>query len=293
MPNVKASFVIFISVASFMFGAQSVYAQATAVKEKVSYKAGTLIGGDTTVSGDLTIPAGAAGKSPAVIVIHSAAGFEDSTRGPYVAALNEAGIATLELNLFSNGGRPPASSMNLPHVYGALINLANDPRIDPARISVMGFSIGGMLSMFTASSQLTKEYTGGKYQFAAHLPLYPVCWAHLATAEGKKPVYKKSTYEVLTDAPVHIFAGSKDDYDDPDTCQKFVQAIPEPFRQHVGLTVYPDAYHGWDTPANRSYYDRSANKGRGGNVMHSRNPEVAEKSKAFTVEFFKSSFAMK
>ena len=286
------------SLGHFLFGVAvlllgAAMAQAEAIKEKVSFRAETLIAAGAMVNGDLTIPDGANGKVPAVIVIHSAGGFEDPTRAPYVAALNQAGIATLELNLFAGGGRPKTSSLNLPQVYGGLIHLANDARIDPARIGITGYSTGGLLAMFTASSQLTHDFTGGKYRFAAHLPIYPVCWAHLDSIEGRNPVYKQNTYQELTGSPVHILAGAKDNYDDPDTCQKFIQALPEAARQHVGLTIYPDAGHGWDTKTDHSYYDKAANKGRGAYVNHYRNSDAAAKSLAFTVEFFKTSFGMK
>lgn len=267
-------------------------AQAAPASESVSFAATTLIDGGTPVKGILNLPAGRGDKLPAVVVIHSSGGFEDPTRAPYVAALNQAGIATLELNLFARGGRPKTSQMNLPHAYGALIYLANRPEIDPARIGITGFSHGGLLSMFSASEELTQQYTGGKYQFAAHVPLYPVCWAHLASVEGKNPVYKQTTYQKLTGAPVHILAGEKDAYDDPDTCQKLVDALPEGARQQVGLTIYPDATHGWDSEY-KNYHDGAAYKGRGGFVTHQRNEVAARQSLEFVTRFFSTRLADK
>lgn len=268
-------------------------AQAVAAKESVSFKANTLVDGDMAVTGDLCLPAGREGKLPAVVVIHSSGGFEDRTRAAYVEALNQAGIATLELNLFSRGGRPKTSRMNLPHTFGALTYLANHPRIDPNRIGIMGFSHGGLLSLFSASRELNETYTGGKYRFAAHVPLYPVCWAHLASAEGRNAVYPKSVYQALTGAPVHILGGEKDHYDDADTCQKFVAALPDGARQQVGLTMYPDATHGWDGLEDKSYVDGAAHKGAGGNVSQFRNPAVAKQSLVFVSEFFQTKLAVK
>lgn len=265
-------------------------AQDASTKESVSFQAGTLIDGQTPVKGELTLPARHGEKLPAVVVIHSAGGFEDMTRAPYVAALNKAGIATLELNLFARGGRPKTSQMNLPHTYGALLYLANRPEIDPTRIGITGFSHGGLLSMFSASEELTQRYTGGKYKFAAHVPLYPVCWAHLASIEGKNPVYQQGTYQKLTGAPVHILAGDKDLYDDPDTCQKFIAALPENVRQHVGLTVYPDATHGWDSEY-KNYHDGAAYKGRGGFITQQPNEVAAKQSLEFVTGFFSTKLA--
>lgn len=138
--------------------------------------------------------------------------------------------------------------MNLANTFGALNYLAQDPRIDANRIGILGFSHGGLLALFSSSKEENQTYMGGKQKFAAHLALYPVCWAHLATAEGKNPVYPKSVYNALTGAPVHILAGEKDVYDAPDSCEKFIAALPEEARSHVKMTLYPNATHGWDSP---------------------------------------------
>lgn len=263
-------------------------AQSSTLKESVSFKAGTVVGGETDVIGELKIPETKAQKFPAVVIIHSAGGFEDKTRETYVAALNQAGIATLELNLFSAGGRPKSTRDNLPHTFGALIYLSNHPRIDPNQIGITGYSWGGLLSMFSSSKALNNEFTAGKYRFAAHLPVYPVCWAHLAVLEGKNPVYKPAVYQELTGAPIHILAGEKDDYDDSDSCSKFVAGLPADAKKHVALTVYPDVGHGWDSPIDKTYPDASAFKGRGGTVRHYRHAATAEKSKELTVNFFRT-----
>lgn len=264
----------------------SVLAMATQ-PQTVSFKAGTLIEADTSVTGALTLPAGnESARLPAVVVIHSAGGYEDPTRQPYVQALNTAGFATLELDLFSRGNRPKSSRMNLPHTFGALAYLARHPRIDPGRIGILGFSHGGLLALFSTSRELNQAYTGGQQKFAAHLALYPVCWAHLASIEGRNAVYPKSVYSALTGAPVHILAAEKDAYDAPDTCQKFIAALPPEARDTVGLTVYANATHGWDTTEDRNYHDPAAGQGRGAHVQHLRHATVAAQSLDFTQHFF-------
>ncbi|MBK6806386.1 MAG: prolyl oligopeptidase family serine peptidase, partial [Betaproteobacteria bacterium] len=66
----------------------------------------------------------------------------------------------------------------------ALEYLASRPEIDPARIGVMGFSWGGMLSIVAATDRFTTELAQGKRRFKAHLALYPVCWIHGSVLEG-------------------------------------------------------------------------------------------------------------
>lgn len=258
----------------------------------VSFSASTLVDPDANVRGELRLPSGT-GKVPAVVVIHNAGGLQDRTGTDYVNALNEAGIATLELDLFPRGSAPASTRGHVPHAYGSLIYLAGNSRIDPSRIGIMGFSYGAILSMVTVSKELTDAYTGGKYQFAAHLPLYLPCWTGNAVMEGRIKSYSQSLWTTATGAPAHILAGEKDDYGEPDMCIKFVGALPAPTRSHVSVTVYPNAFHGWDTYEDRTYYDKFAFSGKGGTVRHMRNVEIAEKSRTFAVEFFRTAFAMK
>ena len=101
------------------------------------------------VTGYLVFPTQEAkGKVPAVVILHGSGGIDG--RGEFHAkALNAAGIATLEVFMFTSGNRPrDGSCSNFTHVYGALNYLANRPDIDPQHIGVMGFSWGGGLSLF-------------------------------------------------------------------------------------------------------------------------------------------------
>jgi uncharacterized protein len=95
------------------------------------------------VAGYLVFPTGEAkGQVPAVVILHGSGGIDG--RGEFHAkALNAAGIATLEVLMFTSGNRPrDGSRSNFTHMYGALNYLANRPDIDPQRIGVMGFSWG-------------------------------------------------------------------------------------------------------------------------------------------------------
>jgi dienelactone hydrolase len=277
-------------------GAGTLLAQDAPVHEKVSFAAATVVDGGVTVNGELRIPAVSGAKLPAVVVIHGSGGLQDGVGTRYVEALNQAGIATLELDLFPRAGRPATPRFNFPHTYGSLIYLAKHPRIDPARIGVMGFSWGGVLSLISATEELTRAYTGGAYRFAAHLPVYPVCWPQSAILQGKNRGLNASVYQAMTGSPVHILAGAIDDFDDdPDACPKFIQALPASVRSYVTVTVYPDVGHGFDVPKSeeRTFQDPVAHMGHGGTARYYADAATADKARAFAVEFFKSNLAAK
>ena len=148
----------------------------------------------------------------------------------------------------------------------------------------MGFSWGGVLSLISASEELTRAYTGGAYRFAAHLPVYPVCWPQTGILQGKSRFASASIYQAMTGSPVHILAGAIDDFDDdPDACPKFIQALPASVRSYVTVTVYPDVGHGFDVPKSeeRTFEDRFAQWGTGERCVNTemlRRPIRRERS---------------
>lgn len=245
-----------------------------------------------TIAGQLRIPL-RDGKVPAVVIVHGTSGVD--SRGSYQAeALNDAGIATLELDMWSarglNGGtgpngRPAGVPETLPDAYGALQYLAARPEIDPQRIGITGFSWGGVVSMLTATRPYSELYLGANpLRFAAHAPFYPVCWGY-----NKIPGYE---FAELTGAPVFIQSGECDAYDEPDSCTKLVNGLPEPGRRQVTVTMYPGATHAFNRlePA-QTVTDPFAHLGQGGEVKFEAHPDAAARSRQATVEFFARAFA--
>jgi len=246
----------------------------------------------------LTIPArfcmpasAAAEKHPAVVIVHGSSGVD--TRGPYYAALlNDAGIATLEIDMWSPRGlgggtdaRPRSVVETLPDAFGALRMLAADARIDAQRIGIMGFSWGGVVSMLTATRPYVERYAPAGLRFAAHAPLYPICWVY-----NRVPDYEFSS---LTGAPVFIQAGGSDAYDAPDSCLRMVAALPAAERELVSVVVYPGATHAWDRlePA-ITISDPFSHQGAGGSVDFVPDPALAEQSRAATVAHFRRAFGL-
>jgi dienelactone hydrolase len=242
------------------------------------------------VGARLSLPTGVEGKVPAVVIAHGSGGVD--SRGSYHAqALNEAGIATLELDMWSarglSGGaegRPGSVPETLPDAWGALKYLSAHPSIYASRIGIMGFSWGGVMSMLTATQKYAAQAEPGQ-RFAAHAPFYPVCWAY-----NHVPGYE---FGALTGAPVLIQAGEADQYDNPDSCQKLVDSLAPADREHVSLIVYPGATHAWDRlePA-LQVNDPYSHTGQGGKVDLVPSPETAEKSRREAVDFFRKAFGM-
>ncbi len=244
-----------------------------------------------TVAGQLRVPAAATGKLPAVVIVHGSGGI-DSRGGFYAKALNRAGIATLEIDMWAArgwlggiGGRPSGVPETLPDAYGALKFLSEQPRIDPGRIGIMGFSWGGVVTMLTATEPYTHLYTGGLLKFAAHAPNYPVCWVY-----NRIPGYEFSSF---TGSPLFIQAGELDAYDAPDTCPNLVHSLPPAAQTFVSVKVYDGATHAWDRlqPA-ITITDPFSHLGMGGEVQFIPNPRVALKSRRATVRFFERAFGM-
>jgi len=236
------------------------------------------------IGGQLRVPVNGDEAMPAVVILHGSAGV-DSRGALYARALNDAGIATFEIDMWGArgitdaGGRPPLPTFTLPDAFGALDYLAKVPGIDRERIGVVGFSWGGVMSLLSADQTYTENFGKG-LQFAAHVAHYPVCWAYTVDIPGIR-------FNDLTGAPVLIQVGSLDDYDEGGApCEN----LASPFSE-VSVKVYPNAHHGWDRlqPA-LTVQDPFSHLGAGGEVDIIPNPGKANQSSKRVVAFFVDAF---
>ncbi len=247
-----------------------------------------------TISAQLRIPPvvdSADGPEPgmaAVVILHGSSGV-DSRGGYYAKALNKAGIATLEIdmwgarNLAGGADRPALPTLTVPDAFAAPDYLANYPGIDPGRIGVLGFSWGGVVSLLAANEDYVEEYNGDN-QFAAHVAHYPVCWAYNIGIPGV-------VFNDLTGAPVLIQVGDKDDYDEGgEPCQNLADSVPD---YPVSVQVYANAHHAWDRlqPAVQ-VIDPFSHLGLGGTVDIVPNPGKAQQSRTRVLEFFSDTLGL-
>jgi len=233
----------------------------------VSFKSPNLTvpGTMLTIEGKLSVPRvpmlqgllsrHGARRLPAVLILHGSAGV-DSRGDFYEAALNEAGIATLQIDMWQARGvasaaeRPKAPILTYPDAFSALAFLAQQPRIDAARIGVLGFSWGGLVSLGAAERLYAGQFGGGR-TFRAHVAHYPVCYAWnnaaLLGALGSSPAQFGVQWIDLTGAPVLIEVGTRDDYDNGSAaCEALARSVNRGQRGVVSVNAYPGATHGWD-----------------------------------------------
>ena len=259
-----------------------------------------------TISGQLRIPAlsndelGTDQGKPAVLVLHGSAGVD--TRGNlYIEALNDAGIATLEIDMWAARGltggtdRPDFPTLTVPDAFGALKYLSGIPNIDPERIGIMGFSWGGVVTMLAASKSYVNIYGQG-LKFAAHVAHYPVCWAYNATlpAPFPPPIAPFGLEFGNLTNPLLIQIGDLDDYDEGgEQCQSLIASLSEEDQEIASVNVYPNAYHAWDRlqPA-ITVFDPFSHLGMGGQVEIVPNPGKAFQSRRKAVSFIQESLAL-
>lgn len=249
--------------------------------------------GELTVSGQYRVPRrqDTSNPMPAVVIVHSSGGV-DSTGGWYAQSLNDSGIATLEIDLWSPRGygggtddRPDSVQETLPDVFGALSYLANRTEIDATKIGLIGFSWGGVAAMLSATQPYYDLMGDGVNQFAGFVAHYPLCWTYNTILPGFE-------FTQLTGQPILIQVGSEDDYeDDPKSCKRFVRQLPNKIKKHIKVVTYRGAHHGWDRlePA-LNVFDPFGYQGRGGLVDIAPNYFAAIKSKHKVNKFFNKLF---
>jgi dienelactone hydrolase len=210
--------------------------------------------GAVTIKAQLAYPEQVRERYPAVIVVHGLGGYRDAHEGAIAAELRKIGFATLTYDSFAarriTGSSLSAAPGYLPagvaDAYAALRFLSGEPRIDNARIAVIGFSYGGDVAHLTALEVLRGALNAGPVRFAAHVAFYPG-GNFGAIADG----------HAYTGAPVRMLLGGKDDNLPIAKIENYLAyarargaAVP------ITTVIYPGAYHAWtasDLPTARFY----------------------------------------
>ncbi|WP_293903010.1 dienelactone hydrolase family protein [Phenylobacterium sp.] len=247
-----------------------------------------------TVAGRLQVPLTEPGappsRVPAVLICHGSDGV-DGRGALHAAALNRAGIATLEVDMWAARGtvrgatgRPSSVPKTLPDAFAALAFLARQPEVDAARVAILGFSWGGVVSLLSATRANADALAEPGTAFAAHAAFYPALWSY-----NRAPGHDLRD---LTGAPVLIQAGAADAYDDPQACEAFLASLAPADRAHVTLVVHDGATHAFDRDLpSKVIHDPYAHKGKGGPVLFEFNPKATADAQARLVDFLAKAFA--
>jgi dienelactone hydrolase len=199
------------------------------------------------VSAKLSFPAASSGPVPAVVIVHTLAGFRDLNEGWQAEQLRDAGFATLTYDSFAARGmgdlvaasptRGPAPYASaIADAFAALSALSRDPRIDPQRIAILGFSFGGEVAHDTAFERLKAALSPDR-RFAAHVAYYPAgVYGVIADASG------------YTGASVLLMVGGDDTLPVAKAEAYLAYAKASGHPAPVELVAFPGAKHGWTDP---------------------------------------------
>jgi dienelactone hydrolase len=194
-----------------------------------------------TTAGQLRIAQGT-GRLPVVVLQHASSGY-DVRIDVWSRDLNELGISTFALDGFTarglidlNPNQALLGRLNLIlDIYRSLEILAKHPRVDPARIGLMGFSRGGQAALYASLQRFHQLWNKSGIEFAAYVPFYPDCMT----------TFRSDTQVV--DRPIRIFGGTPDDYNPIAACKPYVARLRAAGKD-IELTEYPNAPHSFDNP---------------------------------------------
>ena len=217
-----------------------IYAIPSLTVPDQQFLTGDTDGKPVTVAGEFRIAQGA-GRLPVVVLMHGSSGV-GATSEAWVHHFNAMGISTFVIDGFSGRGLTAVGPNQallgrlnfIVDIYRSLKILAKHPRVDPARIALMGFSRGGQAALYASLDRFQKIWNKSGAQFAAYIPFYPDCSTSYA---GDTEVAAK---------PIRIFHGTPDDYNPVASCRAFVQRLLEA-RRDVVMTEYADSQHGFDS----------------------------------------------
>ena len=202
-------------------------------------KGDSAAGKPVVVSAELRIAQGS-GRLPVVVLIHSSSGM-GANIDFWTRELNGMGVSTFALDGFTGRGltdvNPDQASLGrlnmILDVYRMLDVLSKHPRVDPARIVLMGFSRGGQGTLYASMKRFQKMWNRSGIEFAAYIPFYPDCMT----------IYRGDTD--VADRPIRIFGGGADDYNPLAACKAYVERLRLAGRD-VTLTEYLNAPHAFD-----------------------------------------------
>jgi dienelactone hydrolase len=208
----------------------------TPLQQRLAAAAGQTIAelASSRIAGELYLPPGP-GPFPAVVLMPPCSGrLPKEAEQADGARYNAEGWALLAVDSFGprgfeDGCGGAGSSVDLVmDAYGALLWLAGQPFIDPARIAIVGYSRGADVALSAVGFDGVERLFDR--QFRAAIAYSPFCQREEDTAVS---------------VPTLILAGELDDWNFARDCRTMMsrrKGLGAPMR----LVVYPGAYHAFN-----------------------------------------------
>ena len=180
------------------------------------------------VYGTLIIPDSAhLEKIPLIIGVAGSYGWGEH-HFQYLEMFRQMGIATFELNSFksrnitSTVGSQTEITMAamILDAYRALEVLASHPKIDKEKISIVGWSLGGGVTLFSGLLPV-KNAINKELNFASHLAFYPPCFIDPENTD-------------FTKSPIHIFIGELDNWTPAKPCEDLANNVKVEYEDIFG-----------------------------------------------------------
>ncbi|WP_421997621.1 dienelactone hydrolase family protein [Reyranella sp.] len=198
------------------------------------------------VAATLHLPPGDASSppcpAPCMVILTSSAGVQRHREHYYAQALNDAGVAALIVDSFtSRGVRRTVADQSLVSAaqmegdaFAALALLRDDPRIDPARIGIMGVSKGGGAAL-NAAITVRRRWRG---DFGALFDL------HVAICPGATAQHRDAA---TFGRPMFFMLAARDDYTPAPLAVEYAHRMRLAGNDRIRVKVYGSAHHGWES----------------------------------------------